>query len=203
MKLPDGQPEAIRSPLVAELRAARGLLACSMQRGAVRQLPPLAAGLTVPSLWIAGSRDTVMEPRYVRHLAGYTSGHRFELLEGEGHLPMRSAPQALAQLIGSWLVILGLLTPLGALALTSTMATAAYQHILTAGLNIYVLELVVLYLGGSLALLLNGPGRFSFDAGMLSTWNSLETAAADSEAALSGPAPALVSVKAYNGIDPA
>jgi putative oxidoreductase len=33
-------------------------------------------------------------------------------------------------------------------------------------LNIYVLELVVLYLGGSLALLLLGPGRFSFDAGI-------------------------------------
>ena len=71
-----------------------------------------------------------------------------------------------SELIGSWLVIFGLFTPLGALALTGTMATAAYQHILTAGLNIYVLELVVLYLGGSLALLLNGPGRFSFDAGM-------------------------------------
>jgi putative oxidoreductase len=72
-----------------------------------------------------------------------------------------------SELIGSWLVILGLLTPLGALALTGTMAVAAYQHILTAGLNIYVLELVALYLGGSLALLLVGPGRLSFDAGML------------------------------------
>jgi len=72
----------------------------------------------------------------------------------------------LSEVFGSWLVILGLLTPLGALALSSTMAMAAYQHILTAGLNIYVLELVVLYLGGSLALLLIGPGRFSFDAGM-------------------------------------
>jgi len=72
----------------------------------------------------------------------------------------------LSEVIGSWLVILGLITPLGALALSSTMAMAAYQHILTAGLNIYVLELVVLYLGGSLALLLIGPGRFSFDAGM-------------------------------------
>jgi len=69
-----------------------------------------------------------------------------------------------SELIGSWLVIFGLLTPLGALALTGTMATAAYQHILTAGLNIYVLELVLLYLGGSLAILLIGPGRFSFDA---------------------------------------
>jgi len=103
--------EAIRSPLVAELRAARGLLACSMQRGAVRQLPPLAAALNVPSLWIAGSRDTVMEPRYVRHLAGYSPEHRFELLEGEGHLPMRTAPLALAQLIGRWLADQSLASP--------------------------------------------------------------------------------------------
>jgi len=72
-----------------------------------------------------------------------------------------------SELIGSWLVILGLFTPLGALALSSTMAMAAFQHILTAGLNIYVLELVVLYLGASLAILLVGPGRFSFDAGLI------------------------------------
>lgn len=72
----------------------------------------------------------------------------------------------LSEVIGSWLVILGFFTPLGALALTGTMTVAAYQHISTAGLNIYVLELVLLYLGGSLALLFNGPGRFSFDAGM-------------------------------------
>jgi putative oxidoreductase len=73
-----------------------------------------------------------------------------------------------SELIGSWLLILGLLTPLGALAIAGTMSVAAYQHILTAGLNIYVLELVVLYLGGSLALLLLGPGRISFDAAILS-----------------------------------
>ena len=36
-----------------------------------------------------------------------------------------------------------------------------YQHIFMAGLNIYVLELVVLHLGGSLSLLFNGLGRFS------------------------------------------
>jgi pimeloyl-ACP methyl ester carboxylesterase len=94
---------AIRSPLQAELRAARGLLACSMQRGAVRRLPALVAALEVPSLWISGSRDTVMEPRYVRHLAGYSPEHRLELLEGEGHLPMRSAPERLAPLISDWL----------------------------------------------------------------------------------------------------
>lgn len=86
------------------------------------------------------------------------------------HLPFPLVFAYLAgfsELIGSWLVILGLLTPLGALALAGTMTVAAYQHILTAGLNIYVLELVALYLGSSLALLLLGPGRLSFDAGML------------------------------------
>ena len=45
------------------------------------------------------------------------------------------------------------------------MAVAALRRILTAGLNIDVLELVVLYLGGSLSILLVGPGRLSFDAG--------------------------------------
>ncbi|MBM5807115.1 MAG: alpha/beta hydrolase [Cyanobacteria bacterium M_surface_10_m2_179] len=94
---------AIRSPLVAELHAARGLLASSMQRGAVQQLPAMVAQLRVPSLWVAGSRDTVMEPRYVRHLAGYSPSHCFELLEGEGHLLMRTAPQALAERLNTWL----------------------------------------------------------------------------------------------------
>jgi hypothetical protein len=40
------------------------------------------------------------------------------------------------------------------------MTTAACQHILTAGLIIYVLEFLALYLGASLALLLTGLGGF-------------------------------------------
>lgn len=88
-----------------------------------------------------------------------------------------------SELIGSWLVILGLLTPLGALALTGTMGVAAYQHILTAGFNIYVLELVVLYLGGSLAILLMGPGRFSLDAGLISALGPDRTVAPTPEPA--------------------
>lgn len=70
----------------------------------------------------------------------------------------------LSELIGSWLLIFGVFAPLGALAITGTMAVAAYQHILTGGFNIYVLELVALYLGSSIALLLTGPGLFSLDA---------------------------------------
>jgi len=95
--------EAIRGPLRAEGRAARGLLACSTNRGAVRQLPKLTSELTVPSLWIAGSRDQVMESRYVRHLAGYSPLHQIELIEGAGHLPMRQMPRQLAATIDRWL----------------------------------------------------------------------------------------------------
>lgn len=92
-----------RSPLLADQRAARGLLACSTNRGAIRQLPRLTHGLTVPSLWIAGSQDQVMEPRYVRHLAGYAADHQLVILEGAGHLPMCQQPKELAALIRAWL----------------------------------------------------------------------------------------------------
>jgi pimeloyl-ACP methyl ester carboxylesterase len=95
--------EAIRSPLVAEARAARGLLACSTNRGAVSQLPSLTAALQVPSLWIAGSLDQVMAPRYVRHLAGYAPGHELAVIPDCGHLPMRQCPRQLAALIDAWL----------------------------------------------------------------------------------------------------
>jgi pimeloyl-ACP methyl ester carboxylesterase len=96
--------DSIRSPLGADLRAARGLLACSTNRGAVGQLPQITGGLQVPSLWIAGSRDQVMQSRYVRHLAGYAPDHRIVVLEGLGHLAMRENPQLLATTMGSWLM---------------------------------------------------------------------------------------------------
>jgi putative oxidoreductase len=100
-----------------------------------------------------------------------------------------------SELMGSWLVILGLLTPLGALAIAGTMSVAAYQHILTGGFNIYVLELVVLYLGSSLALLLVGPGRYSFDAGMVSALLSTRMTEAPSDTQFPGAS--------ANGFEPA
>ncbi|MFQ6539092.1 MULTISPECIES: alpha/beta fold hydrolase [Aphanothece] len=95
--------DAIRSPLLADRRAAQGLLACSMRRSAVQQLPGLTAALRVPSLWIAGSRDQVMAPRYVRHLAGYAQGHDLAMLEGAGHLPMLARVRDLGDVMRPWL----------------------------------------------------------------------------------------------------
>jgi putative oxidoreductase len=99
-----------------------------------------------------------------------------------------------SELIGSWLLILGLFTPLGALAITGTMSVAAYQHILTAGLNIYVLELVVLYLGGSLALLLLGAGRISFDGAIVHELLEEPASTPDDDQATSALTPSYVTV---------
>jgi len=87
----------------------------------------------------------------------------------------------ISELIGSWLLIFGVFAPLGALAITGTMLVAAYQHILTGGFNIYVLELVALYLGGSISLLLIGPGLFSIDALVVRNINTSRPIIEDSE----------------------
>lgn len=146
------QPIAQPSPLAA---AALGYL---QRPGRMASVGLLLLRLSIGLLMIHHGQEKLADPQQ------FASTYVASL-----HLPFPlffAYAAGFSELIGSWLVILGLFTPLGALALCSTMAVAAYQHILTGGFNIYVLELVLLYLGGSLAILLNGPGRFSFDAGM-------------------------------------
>ena len=90
-------------PFQAEQRAALGLLTNSTCRGAVQQIPRLVADLAVESLWISGSDDRVMEPRYVRHLAGYNPRHSFISIDKCGHLPMQTHPQTLKTTLETWL----------------------------------------------------------------------------------------------------
>jgi putative oxidoreductase len=151
---------ASRSAPLAGLTAVAPALRAYLQRpGLLASVGLLLLRLTIGGLMIHHGQEKLADPQqfantYVASL----------------HLPFPlffAYAAGFSELIGSWLVIFGLLTPLGALALSGTMTVAAYQHISTAGFNIYVLELVLLYLGGSLALLFNGPGRFSFDAGIV------------------------------------
>jgi putative oxidoreductase len=140
------------------LPLAHALLAYLQRPGLLGSIGLLLLRLSIGLLMIHHGQEKLADPQQ------FASTYVASL-----HLPFPlffAYAAGFSELIGSWLVILGLLTPLGALALSSTMAVAAVQHILTGGFNIYVLELVLLYLGGSLAILLNGPGRFSFDAGM-------------------------------------
>ena len=65
--------------------------------------------------------------------------------------------------MGSWLLITGLLTRVGAAAIAGTITVAIYHAIVTAGFNIYLLELLGLYLAAASTVLACGPGLFSID----------------------------------------
>ena len=82
------------------------------------------------------------------------------------HLPFPVALSymaAFSEVIGSWLLITGLLTRFGALAVAGTISVAIYHAIITAGFNIYLLELLGLYFASALAIVAVGPGLFSID----------------------------------------
>ncbi len=82
------------------------------------------------------------------------------------HLPfpiLLSYVAAFSEIAGSWMLITGLGVRFGALAIFGTMTIAIYHAIVTSGFNIYLLELLGLYWGGALCLVLNGGGLFSVD----------------------------------------
>ena len=82
------------------------------------------------------------------------------------HLPfpiLLSYVAAFSEVIGSWLLITGFLTRFGALAIMGTISVAIYHAIITAGFNIYLLELLGLYFGAAVAILAVGPGLFAID----------------------------------------
>ena len=70
---------------------------------------------------------------------------------------------AYSEIYGSWLLIAGLLTRFAELSIVGTIGVAIYHAIVTAGFNIYLLELLVLYMGGALCILLLGGGDFAID----------------------------------------
>ena len=52
---------------------------------------------------------------------------------------------------------------MGAMAIAGTITVAIYHAIVTAGFNIYLLELLGLYFAAAIAVLACGPGLFSID----------------------------------------
>ena len=82
------------------------------------------------------------------------------------HLPFPvtlSYIAAASEIFGSWSLIIGLGTRLGALAILGTMSVAIYHALVTSGFNIYLLELLALYFASALSIILLGPGKFSAD----------------------------------------
>ena len=98
------------------------------------------------------------------------------------HLPfpiLLSYVAAFSEVVGSWLLITGLLTRFGALAILGTMTVAIYHAISTSGFNIYLLELLGLYFASVAAILAVGPGRLSVDELIARRFSSDARAQAD------------------------
>ena len=154
------EPAAAAAPWGVPVKLRSAIQGYLTGPGLLQSLGLLALRLAIGVMMIHHGQDKLADPQ------SFATNYVAAL-----HLPfplLMAYAAGYAEILGSWLLIFGLFTPLGALALSGTMTVAGYHHILTSGLNIYVLELVVLYLGGSAAVLLEGPGRFSFDAGIAS-----------------------------------
>ena len=82
------------------------------------------------------------------------------------HLPFPiflSYIAAFSEIGGSWLLIIGLATRFGAIAIMGTISVAIYHALITSGFNIFLLELLLLYFASSSCIALSGPGNFSID----------------------------------------
>tara|TARA_B100000700_G_C15059320_1_gene864663 strand:- start:890 stop:1447 length:558 start_codon:yes stop_codon:yes gene_type:complete len=82
------------------------------------------------------------------------------------HLPFPvtlSYLAAFSEIVGSWLIIIGLGTRLGAIAILGTMTVAIYHALVTSGFNIYLIELLALYFASAVSIILLGPGMLSAD----------------------------------------
>ncbi len=87
--------------LAAHSEAAKGVLLESTTESEVHQLPQVVAHLQQPTYFLAGAEDTVMEVKYVKHLASFHP--LFESFEGNvqilpdcGHMAMLEQPELLA-----------------------------------------------------------------------------------------------------------
>lgn len=82
------------------------------------------------------------------------------------HLPFPitlSYVAAASEIVGSWSLIIGLGTRVGASAILGTMSVAIYHALVTSGFNIYLLELLALYFSSAISIICLGPGKFSAD----------------------------------------
>lgn len=85
----------------AEKAAALGALLDSTTEEEVNRLPQVVARLQQPVYFIAGAKDTVMAPKYVRHLASFHPlfqhcGENLLEIPDCGHLSMVECPEVVA-----------------------------------------------------------------------------------------------------------
>ncbi|MDJ0735647.1 MAG: alpha/beta hydrolase [Nostocaceae cyanobacterium] len=96
----------VRDFVVADPQAALGTLLNSTTEEEINRLPQLVSQLQQPVYFIAGAKDKVMEPKYVRHLASFHPlfdycGDNVIEIPDCGHLAMLEQPDTVANHIRS------------------------------------------------------------------------------------------------------
>ncbi|MBJ7575575.1 pimeloyl-ACP methyl ester esterase BioH [Luteimonas sp. MC1828] len=100
---PKGELRALRAEIFARGEPPASALADGLDLlGSVDQRPLLPA-LRVPSLWLAGRRDRVVDPRAMRAAAARTPGSRFVQVEHAGHAPFLTHADEVAAAISGFL----------------------------------------------------------------------------------------------------
>ena len=92
--------------VMAHPEAALGTLLDSTTETEVNCLPQVVSRLKQPVYFLAGAKDPIMEPKYVRHLASFhplfqAGGDNVIEIPQCGHLAMVEQPDAVATLIRS------------------------------------------------------------------------------------------------------
>ncbi len=98
-----GELRALRDEVFARGEPPASALAQGLDLLRTVDQRPLLPGLEVPSLWIAGRRDRVVDPRAMRAAAEGTPGARFVQVEHGGHAPFLTHADEVAEAIAGFL----------------------------------------------------------------------------------------------------
>lgn len=87
---------ALRDDLFARGEPSAAVLADGLELLETADLRGELPGLHVPSLWLAGRRDRLVDPRAMREAATLAPGAAFEVVEHAGHAPFLTHADAVA-----------------------------------------------------------------------------------------------------------
>ena len=87
---------ALRDDLFSRGEPAAAVLADGLELLEKADLRDVLPGLQVPSVWLAGRRDRLVDPRAMRAAAELAAGAEFEAIEHAGHAPFLTHADAVA-----------------------------------------------------------------------------------------------------------
>ena len=94
---------ALRKALFARGEPEAQVLAEGLELLETSDLRAALPGLTVPSLWLAGRRDRLVDPRAIRDAAALAADGEFEVIEHAGHAPFLTHADEVAATLDAFL----------------------------------------------------------------------------------------------------